>query len=236
MAKGKTDFPIQDIIRWDVLNWSELMDHWMSILEQLPRNSKVLAIGEREGGLSLWLALMGFDVVCTDITDVSSTAGSLHARYNVADKITYKTLDIVNDEWPAQQFDLIIAKSIIGGLKAQRNNAATRNREVQQKAVHNIYSLLKPGGYFLSAENMSGNMLTRLLRGKSANKGWLHLEYAGIPTLFAPFSLVQIKTFGILPTFFPGKPVNAAMYLLNKYVLSFLPAGSRYIAFVAARK
>lgn len=231
------NFPVQDIIEWDVLNWSQLMHYWQPVLQQLPQNSKVLAIGERNGGLSLWLALMGFDVVCTDITDVSAKAVQLHKKYNVADKIQYKVLDIVNDDCQAEQFDVVVAKSVIGGLKANRTDATTRSFDIQQQAARNIYRLLKPGGYFLSAENLQGNMLTSAIRRlRNGNNGWRHLAYHELSTLFAPFALVQTKTFGILPTLFSGTLLNKCMYTINKYALGWLPANTKYIAFITARK
>lgn len=229
--------PVADIIEWDVLNWSQLIHYWQPLLEQLPRNSKVLAIGERGGGLALWLALQGFDVVCTDVTDISGKAGQLHRRYGVEQKITYKLLDIVNDEWAAEEFDIVIAKSVIGGLKAERGNPASRSLEVQQKAMYNIYRQLKPGGYFFSAENLAGNSLAKLARRlKAKHTGWRHPSLVELNSLFTPYSIVQIKTFGILPTFFSGKMLNRGMYLINKYVLRFLPANAKYIAFTVARK
>lgn len=236
-GKSTGDFPIQDIIEWDVLNWSQLIQYWLPLLEQLPVDSKVLAIGERNGGLSLWLALMGFDVVCTDITDIHSSAHQLHGKYNVAAKIQYKQFDVVNDDWGIQQFDIIIAKSVIGGLKSTRGKSSTRSVEAQHKAMHNIHRLLKPGGYFFSAENLRGGVFTRLARKmRKRKKGWQHPTYHELLQLFSSFTLVQTKTFGILPTLFSPKAVNRLMYGMNRYVLCLLPKGSKYIAFTIAQK
>ena len=59
---------------------------------------------------------------------------------------------------------LIVAKSVIGGVKTVYNDPRSRNLDVQQSAINNIYACLKPGGYFLSAENMTGNYLLKKLR------------------------------------------------------------------------
>ncbi|MCB9044848.1 MAG: class I SAM-dependent methyltransferase [Chitinophagales bacterium] len=231
------NLPVQDIIEWDILNWSQLMAYWQPVLEQLPRDSKVLAIGERNGGLSLWLALMGYHVTCTDIDDITSTAGQLHARYNVSNKIEYRKLDIVNDKWPDEQYDIIIAKSVIGGVKAQRDNAGSRSFEVQRQAVNNILNMLKPGGYFLSAENMMGGWLTRSVRGVGKRaSGWRYISYSELKELFNAFSLVQTKTFGILPTFFSRRVYNTTAYFLNRYLLDILSPATKYVAFTIARK
>lgn len=231
------NLPVQDIIEWDVPNWSQLIKYWQPVLDQLPRDSKVLAIGERNGGLSLWLALMGFQVVCTDIDDISVQAKQLHSKYNVSGKVEYKTFDVVNDRWQEAQFDIVIAKSVIGGLKSERSDASTRSFSVQQKAIDNIYQLLKPGGVFFSAENMQGNIMTRFMRkaGKRST-GWRYMSYKELQQLFSSYTLVQIKTFGILPTFFSRVVYNRIAYFINKYTLWFLPSGTKYIAFTIARK
>lgn len=236
-GRTKNDFPVQEIIEWDVRNWSQLMHHWLPVLEQLPRDSKVLAIGERNGGLSLWLALMGFQVTCTDITDVAASATPLHVKYGVQDRIEYRQLDIVNDEWEAGQFDIIIGKSVIGGVKPTRSRSSSRNFEALEQAMHNIHRLLKPGGYFFSAENLQGGLLNRYMRKRlKGGKGWYYLSLPELNRLFNAFSLVQTKTFGILPTFFSSKSVNMFMYFINRSLQPVLPDSSKYIAFTIARK
>lgn len=238
MTAGLTHkLPVQDIIEWDVLNWSQLIEYWQPIIETLPANSRVLAIGERNGGLSLWLALQGFDVVCTDIKETTDKAKALHKQYNVAHKIQYKTFDVINDTLEAEQYDVVIAKSVIGGLKTVRTDAATRSFDTQQKAVDHIHRLLKPGGYFFSAENLQGGFITRTIRSlTNKNNGWRHLSIHEIKTLFRAFTLVETKTFGILPTFFSGGIRNRCMFFINKNLLSFMPASSKYIAFTIAQK
>lgn len=236
-GRATNDFPIQEIIEWDVRNWSRLVHYWQPVLEQLPRNSKVLAIGERNGGLSLWLALMGFRVTCTDITDVAASAAPLHEKYGKQDRIEYRQLDIVNDEWQEEQFDIIIGKSVIGGVKPTRGRSSSRNFEALEQAMHNIHRLLKPGGYFFSAENLQGGILNRYMRKRlKGGKGWYYLSLPELNRLFNAFSLVQTKTFGILPTFFSSKSVNMFMYFINRCMQPVLPGSSKYIAFTIARK
>ena len=229
--------PVNDIIEWDVLNWSQLIAYWQPIIEDLPRDSKVLAIGERNGGLALWLALLGFDVVCTDVDPPTEKAIGLHKKYRVVHKIKYEQFDIVNDNITPDKYDVVIAKSVIGGLKSERNDADTRSLEVQRKAIQNIHRLLKPGGYFFSAENMEGGSWVRMMRRiKNEPKTWLYLPYRELATHFDTYSLVQTKTFGILPTLFSIRMLNSFAFFLNKYIMSFMPASSKYIAFIIAQK
>lgn len=229
--------PVNDIIEWDVPNWSQLIKYWTPVLEKLPKDSKVLAIGERNGGLSIWLALLGFEVLCTDREGPTEKARELHKKYNVADKIKYGEMDIVNHNDPTPQFDIIIAKSVIGGLKADHKDKSTRNFDVQLRAVNNIYNMLKPGGYFLSAENTQGSVLLQLIRKmKGKDKGWRHFSSAEIPKLYNKFSDVQTDTFGVLPTLFSNTAINNLVFSINKYLLAILPKSVKYISFTAARK
>lgn len=233
----KHTLPVKNIIGWDIENWAEIINVWQPILDSFPQGSKALAIGERNGGLSLWLAMIGFDVLCTDVTDISKDASVLHAKYKLKGEITYTTLDIVNGAPLQQEFDIIIAKSLLGGLKTERSDASTRGEFARRKAVKNINTMLKPKGFFLAAENMQGSILLQLARKAAKKKqGWDYLKYKELPTLFSDFGTIQIKTFGILPTFFPWQPVNRVCYKLNKHLLNELPDDQKYIAVITAQK
>lgn len=232
-----SDLPIKDIIEWDIPNWSQVIKEWTPVIEQLPKNSKVLAVGERDGGLSLWMALLGFDVTCTDRTGPTEGAGKLHKKHGVQDKVTYKELDIVNCDWEAEQYDVILIKSVIGGLMAVYGDNTTRNFDTQKKAVDNMHRLLKPNGVLLSVENMKGNYLLHLMRKMSGKAGgWRHFTWQEIKELYSSFSSVKTKAFGVLPTLFGNNAINKINFSLNKYLLDILPPQTKYVAITTARK
>jgi len=231
--------PIDEIIEWDVENWGQLIRLWTPLLDTLPKGSKVLAIGERNGGLSTWLAMKGFEVCCTDRVYPTELAKANHAKHGLEGRITYAQFDVVHsDEAFYNRFDIVIAKSVIGGLKRVYSDKRTRDFSVQQQAVQIIYKCLKPGGYFFSAENLQGGYLGRLLRrftGKDI--GWLHLNWKELPELFSGWELVQLKAFGVVPGILFGNPVlKRLVCMANRYLLVFLPASAKYIGFIVARK
>jgi hypothetical protein len=155
----------------------------------------------------------------------------------VSGKISYNKLDIVNCDWPPAIYDIIIAKSVIGGLKTDPINRLTRNFEVQQKAVDNIYTLLKTGGYFFSAENMQGSVLMQQFRRfQHKNEGWRYLSWEELETLYKKFRVMHVKGFGLLPTNFGYPVLNRACFIGNKYIFNFLPDRYKYISFIAAQK
>jgi SAM-dependent methyltransferase len=227
---------IKDIIEWDVPNWSQLVKFWSPSIDAQPRTKKVLAIGERNGGLSAWLALKGFDVLCTDRMGPTEDARSLHQRLGIADKVAYRQLDILQCADETEKFDMIIAKSVIGGLKAEYDDRTTRSFDVQQRAVDNIYRLLNDGGYFFSAENMRGCLLMDGYRRRAGkNYGWRYLDTGEIDILYSRFRHKDVQSFGIFPTLFHNDVINTFSFRLNR-ILQFLPHSYKYISFVAARK
>jgi 2-polyprenyl-3-methyl-5-hydroxy-6-metoxy-1,4-benzoquinol methylase len=228
---------IADIIEWDVQNWSQLLTYWEPILKKLPPDGKILAFGERNGGLSLWLAMQGFHVDCTDRVRPTDAAVEMHKRYHVADKITYGSFDVVNSSMEGNKYDLIIAKSVLGGIKSDYKNATTRTSETRENAIKNIYNLLKPNGYILFAENIQGSVLLHKVRkmlGKQ--KGWYYFNISDFNNLFKTFHDVEIKTFGVIPTTSRNRYFNDFIFALNKYLLNVLPSSYKYIAFIQGQK
>jgi len=227
----------QDIIEWDVQNWSHLIKLWQPVLDGLPRDSKVLAIGERNGGLSLWMALQGFHVVCTDRQGPTQQARELHRKYGVDDKITYLDFDLVNTENFDSPYEIIIMKSVLGGVKEQYGDAASRTNAARQKAIDNIYKLLSPQGILLTADNLVGNIFLRLIkRLKNKQSGWHYFSIQELNDLCKQFSSVSVQSFGIIPSKFSVPILNKAAYIINSFLWQLLPLNSAYIAFTIARK
>lgn len=227
----------QDIIEWDVQNWSHLIKLWQPVLDGLPRDSKVLAIGERNGGLSLWMALQGFHVVCTDRQGPTQQARELHRKYGVDDKITYSDFDLVNTQDFSTTYNIIIMKSVLGGLKEQYGDAASRTNAARKKAIDNIYKLLSPQGILLTADNLGGNIFLQLIkRLKNKHSGWHYFSIQELNGLCKQFSSVSVESFGIIPSKFSVPILNKAAYIINSFLWQLLPLNSAYIAFTIARK
>ncbi len=96
------------IFQWDTRNWSKAMPCWEKEIAQL-NTGKALELGGREGGLSLWLAGKGFDVICSDLEGAEATALPLHAEYGVTAKISYADIDATAIPFE-NHFDIIIFK------------------------------------------------------------------------------------------------------------------------------
>ena len=70
----KSEYCLEDIIEWDINNWSSAIEYWHMHRHSEWSSMKAIEIGSRHGGLSLWAALNGMDVLCTDLKGPSNEA------------------------------------------------------------------------------------------------------------------------------------------------------------------
>ena len=221
---------IDDIIVWDIPNWSQFLPFCERFLDADPVGKQALEVGARGGGLSLYLALKGYEVVCSDL-EVPVPAWALHARHGVADKITYRDVDILDPPYPEASFDLIIFKSVIHALPLAR---------LQAQSVHELYRLLRPGGVLLFAENLRASPLHRILR-RLFRPGWL-LRRRRYPTATEirlwcrEFREFQWETWGFVGTMSQQERVRRWLAELDAAIMPLVPQEWRYIIFAWARK
>src|SRR4051794_17986771 len=87
---------VRDSIVWDVANWSSCLDFWQRHSRALHYPGTALEVGaSANGGLSLWMAAKGLNVVCSGLEQPSSVAEDIHVRYGVDRRIIYRTLDVL---------------------------------------------------------------------------------------------------------------------------------------------
>jgi SAM-dependent methyltransferase len=209
----------KDIIQWDVTSWSKALQYWDQNIDW-NKIENGLELGGREGGLALWLSLKGKTVVCSDLEGVKETAEPLHVRHNVTSLISYQDIDATNIPYE-NHFDVIVFKSIIGGIG--RNN----NIAIQQHVFDQIYKALKPGGKLLFAENLIASPLHQRLRKKFVNWGnswrYVSLDEMKVKALASLVPLVDRKNKGI---FFPS-PTKQRLMLYALTIGSILVMGLR---------
>lgn len=230
---------INDVIEWDVYNWSHALTHWSHTISQLSASeTRVLCLGERNGGLSLWFALQGFQVICSDFNGPKQEANQLHERYGVADRIQYADINIFKIPFPDNTFDIVACKSVIGGLKLDYRDKSSRTVENQKLAVEEIRRVLKPGGIFCGAENMRGSWVhmtaRKLLKGDKI--GWRHLRVTEIYQLFDEFTNKDFQFYGFLGSYYRHKMLNKVSSIIDKVLSTIMPRQWLYIAFIVAKK
>ena len=212
-------------IGWDVRNWSRAIPLWQRQIDiRRPRNA--LAIGERGGGLSLWLASQGIEVVCSDLGVSFEGARALHARFGVSGLISYEDLDATAIAHPDEAFDLVIFKSVLGAL---------RTKQRQEQALGEIYRVLRPGGVLLFAENLVGSSLHARLRSRFVpwEGGWRYLDMKNDANLFDAFDIVELETWGVFGLFGRTEAQRDLLGRIDTWVGPHVPVGWRYILFGA---
>lgn len=157
---------IRDIVEWDVKNWWRAIKYWEKTGQfQNINGKKVLDIGGRSGGLSLYWALKGAEVVCSDIReDAFEKAHMLHQKYGVHDRIQYQKIDATNIPYQ-NAFDIICFKSVLGGVGCNNNYGK------QENMMESIYQALNESGRLCFCENLTASFVHQFARKKFINWG-----------------------------------------------------------------
>jgi SAM-dependent methyltransferase len=222
---------IKDIIQWDIKAWSKALSYWNCNVDWNKVNIG-LELGGREGGLSLWLALKGKRTICSDLTNVKSTAEKLHSLYNVSSVINYQDIDATTIPYE-NYFDIIVFKSIIGGIGSHNNF------ENQKKVFNEIHKALKPGGKLLFAENLVASPFHQKLRKAFVNwgKSWRYVSLNEMEVFLKDFSTYDLKATGVLGTFGRNERQRNLLSTIDQLILNKVcPSSWKYIVYGIAEK
>jgi SAM-dependent methyltransferase len=218
-------------LQWDINSWSKALFYWKKNVEWDEINI-ALELGGHQGGLSLWLAGLGKKVVCSDLQNVKSTAEQLHVKHMVTDFVVYKDIDATKIPYE-NQFDLIVFKSIIGGIG--RND----NYEIQKTVFKEIHKALKPGGILLFAENLIASPIHQYIRKRFVPWGssWRYLSLKELEEVLHDFSSVKLLTSGVLGTFGRTESQRSFLSSIDDLALNHIcPKSWKYIGYGMAQK
>lgn len=216
-----------DICQFDVATWFDAVRFWEERVE--PRNRYCLEVGGGAGGVSLWLALKGGTVVCSDLSGTKQRASALHMKYGVSEYIVYRDIDALAIPFE-NEFDIVVFKSVLGAL---------RTKDRQAVAVKGMYKALKPGGSLIFAENLKGTAIHRYLRSKFRRWGsrWRYVSLDEIGEFLGGFTSVELRTTGVLSVFGLNETVRTGLSIVDRIVLNHLcPARWKYLVYGIATK
>lgn len=222
---------LNDIIQWDVASWRPALDCWDRCVENRA-GLQVLDVGARDGGLSLYFALKGFQVVCSDLGGPTPQALELHRKHGVADRVSYAAMNATAIGHRDGTFDIVCFKSVLGGI------GWGDRYDTQAQAIREMHRVLKPGGCLLFAENLRASRLHSVLRRRFARwgKGWRYPTLGEMRTLLAPFSQVELNCCGFLAAFGHREWQRRLLHWVDVPLNPLIPADARYIAYGCARK
>lgn len=219
-------------IAWDVANWSAALHFWEREGDLVGPGLDCLEIGAHDGGLSVWLAQQGHNVVCSDLEGSPGQARALVARYGVGDLVRFENIDATAIPYD-EAFDIIIFKSVLGGV----GHGGDIDR--QQLAIRSMYRALRPGGRLLFAENLTGSPMHTWLRGHYVEWGdrWRYVTIDEMRGFLKPFSQVQIRTTGFFGALGRSERQRRAFAIVDHVLMNTLvPPSWRYIIYGVATK
>jgi ubiquinone/menaquinone biosynthesis C-methylase UbiE len=184
---------LTDILQWDIHTWEVALRLWEKHLPGKLEGQKTLELGAAHGGPSLWLALKGAEVICSDVYCPGAAARALHQKYAVESRIRYAAIDAQRLPFSDQSLDIVCCKSVLGGISKHVIS------DPKPQIIAEIYRVLKPGGWFLSADNLYASVMHAHLRKHfiSWSKGWEYFSPEALLTLLNAFDTVNYTTAGI---------------------------------------
>lgn len=223
--------PLSHVLEWDVATWCAALDLWKPYLAGL-EDRRVLDIGARNGGLSLFFALCGMQVTCSDLRGPSPEARALHERHGVSEQVRYCALDTTALDLPDEEFDIVCFKSVLGGV-------GYGNRYDRQKqAITEMHRVLRPGGVLLFAENLRGSFLHRCFRQLFVPwaRDWRYLAVPELTDLFSGFRSVRTSCHGFAATFGRTERQRSLLHKLDLLLDPVLPDSWKYMVAGVAEK
>ncbi|CEG13959.1 conserved hypothetical protein [groundwater metagenome] len=230
---------LKDIVEWDVKNWSNGLKYWEKETRLDLSKCRALEIGARNGGCSLWLALHGCSVVCSDLNGPTEKAKKIHKKYGVSNLIEYASVDVTNIPYEDNTFDIVIFKSVIGGV------GRDDHKERQTTAFREINRVLKHSGELFFAENLDASSLHKFIRKTIMGKfrkyrwttSWRWINLDELEEFLSPFSSVKYATYGFFGAFHLHiYPIGIFLGTIDKFIEQFTPKSWKYIAFGIAIK
>ena len=223
------DALLQDIVGWDVRTWAKAVQFWDGLVEPAPPVLECLELGAGPGGPSLWLALKGHHVICSNQDSTEAFAAPLHRRHDYPGRIEYQ--DVNAREIPFEsQFDIVVFKSVLGGVGDTAD---------QEAVVAGILRSLKPGGRLLFAENIRGTVMHRAARAamnRRRRANWRFNPLRRMRELLGGFSSVELHTNGAVAMFGITEGQRRVLSGADRALTPITPERWRYMAYGAATK
>jgi SAM-dependent methyltransferase len=221
-----------EFIEWDVRNWSKALNYWTAHSESKIANCSALEVGARNGGLTLWLALQGARVLCSDINPPGHIVRTRHNSRGVSHLIQYGSIDVTSIPYE-NEFDIIVFKSVLGAVGRQGGT------DSQSRALSEIHKALKKGGELFFAENLIGSPVHQFLRRRFVpwGRSWRWVSISDMEKYMVPFSRVQYCMVGFLGALGRSEWQRNILGVLDRTFFNHVvPARWRYIIIGVAVK
>jgi len=175
-------------IGWDRVNWGRALEEWERAGLADCRGWSVLELGcgKSSGGLGLWFAARGAEVVASSVADVEEELRAVYGSFDLLERFRFERIDAL-DIPHEEEFDAICFKSMLGAI------GRDGERDRQRQAVESIRRALRPGGRVFLIENLAGSVAHGWLRNRwgAGRNRWRYFEPGELGNLFGDGGLVR---------------------------------------------
>ncbi len=222
----------KNYVEWDVRNWTRALDFWERCSRLDLTDKRVLELGGRNGGLSLWLAEKGARVECADYDGPTDAAVSLHRGASLRHPVVHSRVDAtaINSQ---EAYDLIVFKSVLGSV------GKIDGLRSQEKAMAAIFNALKPNGELWFAENLSASPVHKFLRKTFIPWGndWRYITSKELDSMLDQYDFQTTITLGVTANLGRTEWQRSLLSVADEIVFEPLsPSRWRYIAAGVAMK
>jgi len=217
----------REVIGWDVVNWSKCLRVWEPLVSTGPLDC--LEIGCGPGGLSLWLASKGHNVVCSDKVKPGPGVIKFHQSYDLPGNISYEAIDATRNPY-SERFDVVVFKSVLPLIWRHSGS------EGVCQTIKGLHQSMKPGGRLLFAENLYATKLHMFCRKRLLRRAGRYVTAAEMRDLMLPFCKCDLTFAGFLGAFGRTEAQRQVLGKLDQLIVPILPTHWRYIVIGVAEK
>lgn len=215
---------IEDSCGWNKKIWADAVEFALNFCTKYDNKTKVLEIGASEySALSPIFSSIGYDVMCSYYDQNAYQAiinGCLPTVINKYGLTLPKLVQLNAWEIKNKTFDIIILKSVIGGIC--RNDDYT----LISNLIAKLYASLKPNGILITIDNQE-NYIANCFRNLfgAGNSKWTYLNKDKLAMKLTPYHYEQ-KGFGLLNfarfASFNSEvePINDLLYTIDQVLLN----------------
>ncbi len=217
---------------WDFRTWSKALNVWK--VTKTEKSKKVLELGGADNeGLSLYFSSLNYNTTFSSIDKPSEEVKTKHKKWKCHNLINYKQIDALDIQYK-NEFDIICFKSILGGI-------ARDDLSMAEKVISECHTALKPGGFLLCCENLSGSIFhqfARRLFSRAHKNAWHYYNPKEILDIIKKqFPDIEYECYGFLTLFTRNNYFSSILHFIDNYLLNFiLPENSKYIIAIKATK
>lgn len=232
VAASQAPHLIQDIVEWDVANWSRAFQLWDQDLGGDWHGKRALDLGAHGGGLSLYLSLRGCKVTYLDLHPVPEKAHELFLKHGVTDQLDFVQASVTDLPMADASFDVVAFKSLLASV------GKAHGWRGQQVTLAEARRVLRPGGTLLFAENAEASAVHRYCRTRFVPWGTdcRYVSLTEMRMLLTTYDTFQLKTAGLFAAFGRREWQRTILARLDRIANPFFPETSKYLMYGYARK